>query len=54
MKQCEVLKVNRPAIQYRPKPASEADLAPARRIADPHLDRPFLGSPRIRDRSGKG
>ena len=31
-KQCELLKLNRSSISYRPKPPSEADLALARRI----------------------
>jgi len=49
-KQCELLKVNRSSIYYRPKAHSEADLALARRIDEIHLERPFLGSRRIRDR----
>jgi putative transposase len=49
-KQCELLKVNRSSIYYRPKAVSEADLALARRIDEIHLERPFLGSRRIRDR----
>ena len=49
-KQCELLKLNRSSISYRPKPPSEADLALARRIDELHLERPFLGSRRIRDR----
>jgi putative transposase len=42
-KQCELLKVNRSSIYYRPKAASEADLALALRIDEIHLERPFLG-----------
>lgn len=49
-KQCELLEVNRSSIYYRPKAYSEADLALARRIDEIHLERPFLGSRRIRDR----
>ena len=47
---CELLEVSRSSIYYRPKAVSEADLALGRRIDELHLERPFLGSRRIRDR----
>jgi len=49
-KHCELLKVSRSSIYYRPKAFSEADPALARWIDQIHLERPFLGSRRIRDR----
>lgn len=48
-KQCQLLKINRSSIYYQPKPLKEEDLALARQIDEIHLERPFLGSRRIRD-----
>lgn len=48
-RQCQLLDINRSTVYYRPTPVSDEDLALMRRIDEMHLERPFLGSRRIRD-----
>lgn len=48
-KQCQVLDISRSSWYYQPVQVSEADLRLMRMIDEIHLQRPFLGSRRIRD-----
>lgn len=47
--QCELLKVARSSVYYRPRPARGSDADLMRRIDEIHLQFPFLGSRRIVD-----
>jgi putative transposase len=49
-RQCRLLELNRSSYYYRPRKISDADLELMHRIDEIHLDYPFLGSRRIRDR----
>ncbi len=48
-RQCQVLSLARSTAYYRPREASEADLALMRRIDALHLEHPFAGSRMLRD-----
>lgn len=48
-KQCQVLGISRSSWYYQPVQVSEADLHLMRMIDEIHLNRPFLGSRRIRN-----
>ncbi len=43
-RQAQALGISRGSVYYRPRPASEADLALMRRIDQLHLEHPFAGS----------
>jgi putative transposase len=50
VRQCQLLSLNRSTYYYRPQPrVSEEELWLMRRIDEMHMQRPFLGSRRIRD-----
>lgn len=48
-RQCHLLSLNRSTAYYRPREIAEDDLELMRRIDEIHLERPFLGTRRIRD-----
>jgi len=48
-RQCRLLALNRSTAYYQSRAASDEDLALMRRIDEIHLERPFLGTRRIRD-----
>ena len=48
-RQAKLLKVSRGLVYYLPKPVSQADLAPMRRIDELHLEHPFMGARMLRD-----
>ena len=48
-RQAKLLKVSRGSVYYLPKPVSQADLAPMRRIDELHLEHPFMGARMLRD-----
>jgi len=49
-RQCQMLDLSRSSVYYRLKPIPEEDLALMRSIDELHLQHPFLGSRKIRDR----
>jgi len=49
-RQCRLLELNRSTFYYNPVPIPEGDLELMRRIDEIHLELPFYGSRRIRDR----
>ncbi len=49
VRQCKLLELNRSTVYYRPRPVSEGDRMLMQLIDEIHLERPFLGSRRIRD-----
>ena len=48
-RQCQMLSLARSTAYYRPREASEANLALMRRIDELHLEHPFAGSRMLRD-----
>lgn len=48
-RQCELLGLARSTVYYRPEPVPESDLALMRLLDELHLERPFLGSRRLKD-----
>ena len=46
-RQCELLRVSRPGLYYKPEPTSPEELALMRRIDELHLKYPFFGSRKL-------
>lgn len=49
VRQCKLLKIHRSSVYYKPTPTNEDDIELMHLIDRIHLNRPFLGSRRIRD-----
>jgi putative transposase len=55
VKQCQIIRISRTSMYYKPKPISSKDLELMRLIDEIHLRLPFYGSRRIRDElNGRG
>ena len=48
-RQCQLLKLSRTSLYYRPRPVSEDDLRLMRRLDELHLEFPFAGARMLRD-----
>ena len=49
-RQCQLLKLNRSTLYYKPKPISEKNLTLMNLMAELQLERPYLGSRQMTDR----